>query len=178
MSTEPEDLRTEYTAIVQYHTALCVARFTVGAFFLAGTGLLAQMATGGSGTALRRDVAGLLGCFLSGVTWIIEARIRAVYENIALRGQIIERTHWQLNGAQCYQGFFSRQYKTRPEKIPCVPAGEVPAWPGFDKVTFLGRPLPSAVLEYVSISRAFDLLYAGSALVWLILLGADLVRWL
>jgi len=174
---DPEDVRTEYTAVADYHSAQVGVRFTVAGFYIAAMGFLAQSAlfTGASGRI--RIAVSTLGCLISVCVWILELRSRALYRNLAHRGMDIEHYYWGIEGPDWYKGFFNRQYKEPPPESysRCF---EVPKDPSPDcpMIAWLRRPLPPGLSKYITHSMAFDILYPGSFLFWLTLFVVTLYR--
>ena len=169
MST-PDDIRAEYNAVVSYHTALVVARFTIAGLVMAASGFL-------PGSVLKTDVslgvktAGCaLGAWLASAAWVLELRTRCLYTSLAHRGVDIEHRYWGLTGADWYTGFFSRQHKLPPPLIPNVaPDPRVPPKPGPDIARialFCGWAVPERYAELVSHSMGFDLIYFGAFVFW------------
>jgi hypothetical protein len=96
-------------------------------------------------------------------------RSRALYNRVAHRGIDIEHYCWGLIGDKWYEGFFSRQYKEKPE-LEADRANVPPKPPACDcpKLGWSKKPMSESLSKYISHSLGFDLLYAGSGLFWLI----------
>ncbi|HEY5893382.1 MAG TPA: hypothetical protein VIT91_09140 [Chthoniobacterales bacterium] len=162
-----DDLRAEYAAVVGYHTALVVGRFTIAALLTGGSAFLAAAALSPDRPTAVKIVCGIFAAWLTLCAWILELRSRSLYRNIAHRCIEIEHEDWQLTGTHWYRGFFSRQYKPEPPKdYTGVP---VPKKPLPDAVTVFGRELPDDVALRVTHSSGFDLLYGGLFVFWLLL---------
>ncbi len=161
-----ENARTEYNAVVAYHTSQVSTRFVIAGFFLAATGFLVPAILQDNWSS-RIPVAGL-GCLLSLCAWILELRTRALYTNLAMRGIDIEHRYWKLTGPDWYNGFFSRQRKVKPNKIETeVPPEPLPDCP---KVAWMKNPLPPRISKHITHSMAFDLLYPGTFAFWFLIL--------
>jgi len=159
-----DDLRAEYAAVVSYHTALVVARFTIAGLLTGGSAILAAAALSPDRSSAVKAICGAFAAWLTICAWILELRSRALYRNIALRGIQIEHEQWGLTGKQWYAGFFSRQYNIEP---PADCAGEAtPSKPGPDVPTAFRQPLPAKLAGWVTHSMGFDLLYVGELILW------------
>lgn len=139
---DPEDIRTEYTALSSYFTTVITFRFTLLGFYLAATGLIV-------GGGLSREKAGLL-LGLSIALWLLELRNRSLFNNLAERGMQIEREYWGYRGKKAYDPFYSHHMKARPRNDP--EAGNPPA-PDYPKIWNW------TVKIKVSHTQAFDLIF-------------------
>jgi len=170
----PDDVRSEYSAIVGYHGSTVSSRFTISGLYVAAIGLIAAAVFKKEVTWEVRAVGSLLAWWLTMCLWILELRSRALYTNLAHRGIDIEHWKWGLVGKDWYAGFFSRQYKEAPTKS--AEAANVPNIPTWDrpKIAWMKQPLSEKVSRYISHSWGFDLLYAGSWAFWFAVLLVSL----
>ncbi len=83
-----ENLRTEYSALIDYHNSIVTHRFTLLGFFLATVGIIIQ-----------KEVTppnALLIIALTITLYIIERRNRVLYTQMGKRAMEIEHAHWNL----------------------------------------------------------------------------------
>ncbi len=159
-----DDLRAEYNAVVSYHTALVVGRFTIAGLLTGGSVFLAAAALSADRSPALKAFCGAFAAWLTLCVWILELRSRALYRSIARRGMQIEHGQWGLTGKHWYAGFFSRQYNDEP---PADYAGDAtPSKPEQDVTTVFGRPLPTKLTKWVTHSMGFDFLYACAVIFW------------
>src|SRR5207249_11362674 len=85
-----DDLRTEYGAVVSYHTALVVARFTIAGLLTGGSAFLAAAALSQDRPSALKAFCGAFAAWFTLCAWVLELRSRALYRNIARRGIQIE----------------------------------------------------------------------------------------
>lgn len=173
-ASDPEDIRTEYAAVVEYHGSTVSGRFTIAGLYIAAIGFIASTVLDKDAFWLARSGGSALAWWLTVCLWILELRSRALYTNLAHRGIDIEHRHWGLVGQQWYEGFFSRQYKKEPTKQQDKQG--VPSKPGLDrpKIAWMKEPLSEKASRYISQSWGFDLLYAGSLIFWTLALAISL----
>jgi hypothetical protein len=155
MSSEnQENLRTEYSALSQYHNSLVTFRLTLLGLFLAALGFLID------------DVWPIplhicwLGLFLTFCMYIFELRTRVLFEAIGRRGAEIEQDEWKFHSKiELKRSFYSLQY---PEKeianygVNLKIFGKIP----IEKVPILNK-------LRISHSIALDFLYIGLILFFL-----------
>ena len=143
-----ENLRTEYSAISQYHNSLVTFRLTLLGLFLAALGFLI-----GDTWPIPLHIS-LLGLFLTFCMYVFELRTRVLFEAIARRGVEIEQHEWKFQSkAQTKPSFFSLQY---PDK-------EIPNY-GVKIKIFGKTPIEKfPLLNKIRISHsvALDYLYMG-----------------
>lgn len=87
-----DDVRTEYTALVNFHNSVVTYRFTLVGFYLATIGLI-----------VGKEVKFLEACLIIGITvamYMMELRNRTLYMQMGERAMYIERRYWGLNRAQ------------------------------------------------------------------------------
>lgn len=163
-----ENLRMEYSAVVNYHGDLVKSRFTIAGFFVAAIGFLASVVFKDETTPAVQVICSLFGCWITLCVWILELRSRALYNRVAHRGIDIEHHCWGLMEDKWYEGFFSRQYKEEPKSN--ADTKSIPPKPTYDcpKLGWSKKPMSESLSKYISHSLGFDLLYAGSGLFWLI----------
>src|ERR1051326_1316939 len=159
-----DDLRAEYNAVVSYHTALVVARFTIAGLLMGGSAFLASAAFSPDRPPPVKALCGAFAAWLTLCAWWLELRSRALYRKIAGRGVQIEHGHGALQGNDWYAGFFSRQYNIEPP--PDYVGKPTPPKPGPDVTTLFGCRLVR-LAKCISHSNAFDSLYAGALALWL-----------
>ena len=86
---DPNDVRTEYAALIDFHNSVVTHRFTLLGFYLAAIALIAK------------DGAGFLeACLILGLTismYMMELRNRSLYTQIGRRAMYIEINYWKLN---------------------------------------------------------------------------------
>jgi hypothetical protein len=171
---DPEDIRSEYAAVVEYHGSTVSSRFTIAGLYVAAIGFIAAAVLDKDAAWLTRAGGSALAWWLTACLWILELRSRALYTNLAHRGIEIEHRQWGLVGKEWYDGFFSRQYKEAPTAE--ADSLGVPEKPGWDrpKIAWMKKPLSEKVSRFISHSWGFDLLYAGSWLFWSIVLAVSL----
>lgn len=167
---EPDDVRSEYAAVVDYHGSLVNSRFTIAGLYVAAVGFIASAILAEDSTWVARVAGAFLACWLTICLWILELRSRALYVNLAQRGIDIEHHNFRLVGSSWYAGFFSRQYKKPPAEE--VDKENVPSKPGLDrpKIAWMKAPVSERLSGFISHSWGFDLLYAGSGAFWSIVL--------
>jgi hypothetical protein len=100
---KPENLRTEYSVIGSYTTAMTGARFQTVAIYLAAIGLIVSRGEPSRLTALLMLV-------VSFGLWVLDLRNRDVLERLGERGSRIESEDWgsrfDLNAKKGGAGFF------------------------------------------------------------------------
>jgi hypothetical protein len=159
-----DDVRAEYAAVVGYHTALVIARFTIAGLLTGSSAFLAVAATAAERPPIVKVLCGGFAVWITLCTWLLELRTRTLYRSLSSRGIEIEREEWGLHDARWNKGFFSRQYKMDPaNKTP-----DVAEKPEYDPVKVFGIEFPTWVGRRVLHSNAFDLLYGGAGLLWLL----------
>jgi hypothetical protein len=85
----PDDVRTEYAALIDFHNSVVSHRFTLVGFYLAAIGLIAG-----------KDVNFLEACLILGLTismYMMELRNRTLYTQMGRRAIAIEVNYWKLN---------------------------------------------------------------------------------
>lgn len=172
--SEPDDIRAEYAAVVEYHGSTVSSRFTIAGLYVAGIGFIASAVLDKDAVWLARAGGSALAWWLTVCLWILELRSRALYTNLGHRGIDIEHRRWGLVGREWYEGFFSRQYKEPPTADS--EKSDVPAQPGWDrpKIAWMKKPLSEKASRLISHSWGFDLLYGGSWIFWTVALGVSL----
>jgi len=176
-----ENLRMEYSAVVNYHNDLVKSRFTIAGLYIAAIGFVAGAVFKENSTLIGQLVGSMFAWWIALCLWIVELRSRSLYTTLAHRGKDIEHRHWKLTDADWYKGFFSRQHKEEPTEDEKAYAGTVPEKPGFDRVGIawmMGKKLPESICKYISHSWGFDLLYAGTGLAWFIVFIVSSVKFL
>lgn len=173
-----ENLRMEYSAVVNYHNDLVKSRFTIAGLYIAAIGFVAGAVFKENSTLIGQLVGSMFACWIALCLWIIELRSRSLYTTLARRGKDIEHRHWKLTGPDWYKGFFSRQHKEKPTADENGYAGTVPEKPGFDRVriAWMENELPESICKYISHSWGFDLLYPGTGLVWFVMFIVSSVK--
>lgn len=173
-----ENLRMEYSAVVNYHNDLVKSRFTIAGLYIAAIGFVAGAVFKENSTLIGQLVGSMFACWIALCLWIIELRSRMLYTTCAHRGKDIEHRYWKITGPDWYKGFFSRQYKNEPEKDEEQYAGNVPKNPGYDRVriAWMRNKLPESICKYISHSWGFDLLYPGTGLGWFIMFIVSSVK--
>jgi uncharacterized membrane protein YqaE (UPF0057 family) len=83
-----ENLRAEYSALIDYHNSIVTHRFTLLGFFLATVGIIIQNGV------TPQDA--LLIIALTITLYIIERRNRVLYTQMGKRAMEIENVHWDL----------------------------------------------------------------------------------
>ncbi|MFH0974956.1 MAG: hypothetical protein V1874_04145 [Spirochaetota bacterium] len=83
-----ENLRTEYSSLIDYHNSIVSHRFTLLGFYLAALGLIVQK-------EMPPENA-LLIIAITVAMYIIERRNRALYTQMGKRAIEIEKEHWKL----------------------------------------------------------------------------------
>ena len=167
-----ENLRMEYSAIVNYHNDLVKSRFTIAGLYIPAIGFVAGAVFKTDSTPIGQLLASMFAWWMALCLWIIELRSRGLYESLAIRGKDIEHRYWKVTGPDWYKGFFSRQHKEKPKEDEEGYAGEVPEEePEFDrmKIAWMKNKLPQSICEYISHSWGLDLLYAGTGLAWFVM---------
>lgn len=86
---DPENLRAEYAALIEFHNSIVTHRFTLLGFFLATVGLIAKSSTG--------PLEACLILVLTFALYTIERRNRVLYEVMSKRAMEIEQNYWGLN---------------------------------------------------------------------------------
>jgi hypothetical protein len=174
MDEGPENIRSEYAAVVEHHGSAVTTRFTTAGLYVTGLGIIASAVLDKDATWVARGVGSLLAWWLTGCIWILDLRSRALYANMAHRGIDIEHRHFGLQGKDWYSGFFNHMYKEPPPEGE--DAKDVPPKPSLDrpKISWMKKPLSEKVAAYTSHSLGFDLLYAGSWVFWSITLIVSL----
>jgi len=175
-----DNLRMEYSAVVNYHNDLVKSRFTIAGLYIAAMGFVAGAVFKSDSTLIGQLVGSMFAWWMALCLWIIELRSRGLYTSLAMRGKDIEHRHWKLTGPDWYKGFFSRQHKEEPTNDEVTYAGTVPKKPGFDrmKIAWMQNKLPESICKYISHSWGFDLLYAGTGLAWFIMFIVSSVEFL
>ena len=163
-----DNLRAEYNAIVSYHTSLVLSRFTVAGLLVAGSGFLTPFIFHPDTSNAVRIFAGAFAILFTICVWILELRSRALYENLAHRGMQIEREHWKLDGKYWDDGFFSRQYKFSKQSETNRPDNVPKPRPDIVRVFRSKEGLPDRASKWLSHSVAFDMLYGGVLLLWIL----------
>ena len=173
-----ENLRMEYSAIVNYHNDLVKSRFTIAGLYIAAIGFVAGAVFKNDSTLIGQLVGSMAACWIAFCLWIIELRSRMLYATCAHRGKDIEHRYWKLTGPDWYKGFFSRQYKNEPEKDEEQYAGNIPKNPGYDRVriAWMRNKLPESICKYISHSWGFDLLYPSTCLGWFVIFIVSIVK--
>ncbi len=143
-SPNPEDVRTEYTALSSYFNTVITFRFTTLSLYLAAIGFIV------SGTLSKEKSALLIG--MSVALWLLELRNRSLFNNLAERGSQIEREYWGYKGQKAYEPFYSHMMKVRPPKDRDPNA---PDPPPLDYPTLWSWEVRIAI----SHTKAFDFLY-------------------
>jgi|SRR5271157_1932823 len=143
---DQENLRTEYSAISQYHNSLVTFRLTLLGLFLAALGFII-----GKAWPMPWPIC-LLGLFLTICMFIFELRTQVVFQAIARRGKEIEQKHWKSK-TSTEQQFFSLQYPEMRTKNYGVPLK-------IFKISIDEIPLLN-VDGIISHSFALDFLYTG-----------------
>ncbi len=139
----PEDVRSEYAAIVEYHGSTVARRFTIAGLYVAAIGFIASAVLDKDAVWLARAGGSALAWWLTVCLWILELRSRVLYTNLAQRGIDIEHRRWGLVGNSWYNGLFSRQYKKQPTDE--ADKKDVPSQPAWDrpKIAWMKEPLTS-----------------------------------
>jgi hypothetical protein len=143
-SPDPEDIRTEYTAIADYQRSVDTFRFTTLGFYLAAVGLVAGNAANRAGAALLLGITVALA--------LLEIRNRSLLKTINIRGLQIEREVWGRTGPRAYEGFFSGSYRIPPDPAVDPTAPELPPP---DESRMFGR----AITRSVGYTMGFDVLF-------------------
>jgi hypothetical protein len=144
---DSENLRTEYSALSQYHNSLVTFRLTLLGFFLAALGFII-----GHDSLIPWHIC-VLGLLLTFCMYIFELRTRILFESIARRGVEIEQKKWYFQSKPPQRSFYSLQY---PDK-------EVTNY-GINLKIFGKIPIEKfPILNKVRISHsvALDFLYIG-----------------
>ncbi len=173
---DPENLRTEYAAVHEYHGQLVNSRFTIAGLYVAAIGFLAGAVLGRDTAWPARASGSVFALWLTLCLWILELRSRALFENIAHRAIEIEHRHWGLTGRDWYAGLFSRQYKLPPPTTPIsddLPRRREPDRP---RLGWSQTPMSVRMSRFISHSLGLDLLYAGSGVFWIALLLVSVFR--
>ena len=185
-----DEIRAEYSAVAASHTALLSVRFTIAGLYVAAMAFAASAVFGKESTWIIRAAGSGFAFWLGFSLWIHELRSRALQTNVGLRGVEIEHQHWRLIGEKWNSGFFSRQYRVRhpftgeyygpgedvPPPASPPPSKLPPDNPTQPTVAWSRWPLPAFIDRYVTYGMGFDLLYAGSAIFWLVIMVISLVR--
>ena len=82
-----ENLRTEYSSLLQYHSTIIQFRFMTISFFLASVGLI---------VGADANNKGIILIILGVGVWLIELRNRCIFPNLLKRGRFIEKNLWSL----------------------------------------------------------------------------------
>ncbi len=164
-----ENLRMEYSAIVDYHNDLVKSRFTIAGLYIAAIGFVAGAIFKSDSTLIGQLIGSMFAWWMALCLWIIELRSRSLYTSMAMRGKDIEHRHWNLTGPDWYKGFFSRQHKAEPTEDEEPYTGTVPTKPERDttKFAWMKKNFRKSTCECISHGWGLDLLYAGTGLVWL-----------
>lgn len=103
-----EDLRTEYSQLSQYHTALLTARFTTLGLFLAAVGFIVK------DRPVVSILSGMLLAIISLAVLALDTRTKGISDWVRFRGMQIELCHWgfSLNGRRPYFTFLTYQNRT------------------------------------------------------------------
>jgi hypothetical protein len=175
-----DNLRIEYSAVVNYHNDLVKSRFTIAGLYIAAIGFVVGAVFKESSTITCQLICSMFACWIAFCLWIIELRSRGLYTSLAMRGKDIEHRHWNLTGPDWYEGFFSRQHKEKPAQNEIEYAGNVSEKPEYDrmKIAWMQNKLPESICKYISHSWGFDLLYAGTGLFWFIMFIVSFVKFL
>jgi hypothetical protein len=86
---DPDNVRTEYNALIAFHNSVVTYRFTLLGFFAAAVAFIAK--------AKQETPEAILLLFLTIGLYIVERRNRILYTQMAERAIEIERKHWKLN---------------------------------------------------------------------------------
>jgi hypothetical protein len=143
---DPENVRTEYTALQSFSNAVVGFRFTTLGFYLAATGFI-----------VGRNPARAEGLLLLGITialWLMEVRNRSLIANLAGRGVQIERELWDYSGPRAFDAFYCRQYKR--------PARDGPEPPSPDPGFIWRQRLPFVVGHTLALDLLFTVIGAYS----------------
>lgn len=165
---DPENVRAEYQAVVDYHTSIVNTRFTIAGLYVAGIAFLTAAVFSNDTSWPVRAASSFLGFWLTLCLWVLELRSRALFTNLAHRGIEIEHEHFGLVGDDWLKGFFSRQYKEPPghnyqDPTHVIQRRLIPDRPvlGWAK-----RPMSERLARFISHSLGLDLLYAGGLVFW------------
>jgi len=163
----PEEVRAEYQAVVDYHTAIVTTRFTIAGLYVAAVGFLAAAVFDTNTYWQARLASSALALWLTVCLWVLELRTRALFENLAHRGIDIEHRLWGLTNEEWYKGFFSRQYK-EPPGADVNQEGDLPRRrePDRPRLAWASKPMSIRLSRFVSHSMGLDLLYAGGLAFW------------
>ena len=80
----PDNIRTEYESVVEYHGSTVSSRFTIAGLYVAAIGFIASAVFAENATWLARVVGPALAWWLTVCIWILELRSRALYTNLSL----------------------------------------------------------------------------------------------
>jgi len=171
---DPDDVRTEYTAIADYISNITNIRFTLAGLYVAAIGFVAGVVLAATSTWEARAAGSFVAIWLTFCLYVMELRNRSLYTNLAHRGIDIEHNNWRLIKSLWYSGCHSRQYKEPP--VAEADREDVPSKPGPDrsKIAWMKEPLPDSVSRYISHTLGFDLLYGGGIVFWSITLLVSL----
>lgn len=142
--TDPDNLRTEYSALSAFHTSVIQFRFTLIGFYIAAVGLIVSQSNGTKNAPL------LLG--ISIALWLLEFRNRSLMYNLSDRAMQIERQGWGYKGKAAYDPFYCHMMKARPSKEDDP---EAPDPPSLDYPKFWTWKVKVPVTH----TQGFDLLY-------------------
>jgi hypothetical protein len=114
VSPNPDNVRTEYAALIAFHNSIVSHRFTLLGFYLASVGLIAG-----------KDPSFLEAFLILGLTismYMMELRNRILYMQMGQRAIEIEIKYWQLNridnGVDNGLPLFCKmRYRDLPEEI-------------------------------------------------------------
>jgi hypothetical protein len=154
---EPENLRTEYTVIGSYTTALTGARFQTLAIYLAAIGLIVSREEPSRLTAMLMLV-------VSFGLWVLDLRNRDVLERLGERGSRIESEEWgypfERPSKKGGAGFFL----------------DSPVPPRLQLLTTDPVPVPATSSWFLTHAFGIDLVFLG-VIGYAIALLTDATRW-
>jgi hypothetical protein len=151
-----ENLRTEYSALSQYHNSLVTFRLTLLGLFLAALGFII-----GDTWPIPLHIC-VLGLFFTFCLYIFELRTRVLFESIARRGVEIEQNEWNFQSKTPKRSFYSLQYpdkEIRNYGTNLKILGKIP----IEKFPILNK-------VRISHSVALDYLYIGLMIFFLVAL--------
>lgn len=173
----PEEIRSEYSAVVSYHSSIVNSRFTIAGLYVAAVGFLAGAILKENASIIARIAGSGLGCWLTLCLWILELRSRALFTNLAHRGMDIEHNYWGFNNDEdWYRGFFSRQYKEPPGYNPDIDELSRRVNPDRPTLGWATLPINNILARYISHSLGLDLLYIGCGLFFIITVFSSLLN--
>ena len=182
--TSDDNLHSEYSAVVGYHTALVQSRFTIAGLYSAALALLLTVEFKAETSLNAKLGIAAIGFVLTLCLWILELRSRALLSAVHKRGAQIERESWGLGGEKWYKGFFSLQVKKAPEgaekeKNQNIPKEPPPADPVKVSLFFRRDPFafPPNIALWITHSRGLDLLYLSGTLAWICLLLRRIIQY-